>query len=187
MPWLHRLRLCALLRCIKRREECLGLHFERIRPDHAFSNQSLRIARGYWGGVSNPSVQERLREVWLISFVVAILAPAPHVDEYIFAKGGSPFRSKACHEITRFSIATIDMEDGRFNHLGDIGAVRTHVGVTAVRSEANLVVDDNVHRSADVVTNKASHVEGFCNHALTRKRCIAMEKHRKHFGNAFSQ
>ena len=79
------------------------------------------------------------------------------------------------------------MEHWRFNHLGNVGAVRTHVRVTAVGGESNLIVDDHMHRAAHVIANQAGHVERFCDYALTGQRRISMEKNWQHLGNAISK
>ena len=79
------------------------------------------------------------------------------------------------------------MEHWRFNHLGNVGAVRTHVGVTAVGGETNLIVDDHMHRAAHVIANQPGHVERLCDYALTGQRRISMEKNWQHLGNAISK
>jgi hypothetical protein len=42
------------------------------------------------------------------------------------------------------------MEDGRLDHLRDVGAVPGRAGVLGDRGEADLVVDDQVDRAAVV-------------------------------------
>ena len=187
MPGLHWLRLGTLLRSVQRRKERLGLIVQFIGTNHALSNQLLGVTGRYRLGAAHSSVQDRLREVWLVCFVVPVLAPAPHIDKHILTECAAPLRGKARYKVTCFGIATIDVEHGRFNHLGNVGAVRTHVGVTAVGGEANLIVDDHMHRAAHVIANQASHVERLCDHSLAGQRRISMEQNRQHLGNAISK
>ena len=48
----------------------------------------------------------------------------------------------------------------------------------AVRGEADLVVDDDVHRAADVVAPGLGHLEGLHHHALASERRIAVDDDR---------
>ena len=80
----------------------------------------------------------------------------------------------------RFGVVAIDVEDRRFNELGDVGAVTGRARVAGQRSEADLVVDDKMHGTAGFVAGQLGEIERFRNHALTGKSRIAVYEERQY-------
>ena len=71
------------------------------------------------------------------------------------------------------------MENRRLDHLGDLAAVLGAARVDLpVCGEANLIVDDDVHRAAGFETAGLRHLKRFHHDALPRKRGIAVNQYR---------
>ena len=77
-----------------------------------------------------------------------------------------------------FRIVAIHMEDRRLNHLRDVGRVWREARLTRRRSEADLVVDDDVNRSAGAIAGQLRKSQSFGNDSLPRERSIAMQRDR---------
>ena len=112
---------------------------------------------------------------------MAILAIAPEFDEGITPKrlaefSGSLHRPHAC-----FWIIAIDMENRDVIRLRQIRAVLTAKSVLWIRRESNLIIDDHMKRAADVISSQLHKVEALRHRSLSRKRRVAMDKHRNNF------
>src|SRR5699024_1951225 len=74
----------------------------------------------------------------------------------------------------------IDVKDRGFNHLDDIGAIQRGTRIAWVgRGEADLVVDDDVYRTASAIAARLRQIEGFHDHALPGKGGITMHQYRE--------
>src|SRR5258708_21997010 len=71
-------------------------------------------------------------------------------------------------------IFAIDMEDRHLKHFGDVGAVSCRAGVARPGREANLIVNDNVHRTAGCIAGQLGQVQRLGNPSLPRESGIAM-------------
>src|SRR5690606_31005011 len=85
-------------------------------------------------------------------------------------------------ENRRFRIVAVHVKDRRFDHLGDVGAVRggTRVG-RAAGGETDLVVDHDVYGTAGPETVCLGQLESFRDHALRGEGGIAMDQYREYF------
>ena len=78
-------------------------------------------------------------------------------------------------------IIRVDVEDRRLEHLRHVAAVDGRARVARIGGrEANLVVDDEVHRAAGVVAARLRQLQGLHDHALAGKGGIAVHQHRQH-------
>src|ERR1700735_1684611 len=68
------------------------------------------------------------------------------------------------------------MEDGRVDGLSDVRRIWCRAGETRISGEADLVVNNEVNRTAGTITWKIVEAHGFVYDALPRERCIPMEK-----------
>ena len=84
---------------------------------------------------------------------------------------------------TAFRVVAVDMEDRRFDDLGNIGAVGRRTAVERVAGrEPDLVVDDDMDRAADRVSTCLRHIERLHVDALSGECRITMEDDRQHLG-----
>ena len=70
------------------------------------------------------------------------------------------------------------MKDRGIGHLGHIGAVDAAVRVAGIGREADLVVHDDVHGSADGVAVETDHVEALRHDPLAGERGVAVNEYR---------
>ena len=87
----------------------------------------------------------------------------------------------------RLGVVAVDVEDGSLNRLRDVGGVQRRAGILRQGRETDLVVGDNVNRSAGAVTAQLSHLQGFDDDTLTCHRRVAVHENRQHRerGNGF--
>ncbi len=68
------------------------------------------------------------------------------------------------------------MENRRFHHLHDVGAVQRRAAVARVRcGKADLVVHDDVYRAPGAVTARLRKVQGLHHHTLASEGGVAMD------------
>ena len=78
-------------------------------------------------------------------------------------------------------VVAVDVENRRLDHLRHVGRVFRRARVGGQRGESDLVVDDDVNGAANFVTRKLREIQHLGDHALTRKRRVAMDEQRQHF------
>ncbi len=111
-------------------DELLGVDFERRR---------MR---------ANDPVHQRLREAGLVAFVVAVAAITEHVDDDRLVEALPVFDRDLRAMDDRLGIIAIDMEDRRLDELGDVGRIGRRARIARISREADLIVDDEMHRAA---------------------------------------
>ena len=127
-------------------------------------------------------IHQRLGCARLVGFVVAVTAVAHQVDEDIAFKGVTEVQRQASHESDRFRIVGIHVENRCLDHFTNIGTVRGRTRIQRVGSgETHLVVDNDAYGTADFVTARFGHVQGFLNHALAGYRGVAVNGDRQNF------
>ena len=148
----------------------------------AFPDQLFRIEleRGLVG--ADARIHQRLGEAWLIAFVMAEAAIAEHVDHHRPPEALAELDRDLGGEHHGFRIVAVHMQHRRLDHLGDVGRVRRRARIHRARGEADLVVDDEMHRTAGAVPLEAREPQAFGDHALAGKRGIAMQQQRQHHG-----
>ena len=112
---------------------------------------------------------------------MAILAIAPEFDECIAPKCLSEFSGSLHRPYACFWIIAIDMKNRNVIRLRQIRAVLTAKSVLWIRRESNLIIDDHMKRAADVISSQLHKVEALRHRPLSRKRRVAMDKHRNNF------
>ena len=156
-----------------------------VGRQHALGGQlvGVELARPRVRG--DAPVHQGLRHHRLVLLVVAELAEADDVDDDVLLEGLAVLDRDPRHEGDRFRVVAIDVEDRRLGHLEDVGAVDRRAQVTRVRGgEADLVVDDDVHRAAGAVAARLREVEHFLVDALPGHRGVAVDHHRHHLVTA---
>ena len=127
-------------------------------------------------------VHQGLGEGRLVALVMAVPAIAEHVDDDVFLEGLAELRGDPGHVHHRLHVVAVHVKDRRLNDLGDIGAVGAGAGVHRIGGEADLVVDDEVDRSADAVAFQLREVEGLRHQALAGEGGIAVQQQGHHLG-----
>ena len=123
--------------------------------DHAFFDQPLGVDFHGTRVRSDGAVHERLGESRLVRFVVAVLAVAKHVDHDRLLELLPELRGDLGDVHHGLGVVAVDVEDGRFDHLGHVRAIGRRARVARARGEADLVVDDEVDRPTRAVALEA--------------------------------
>ena len=131
-------------------------------------------------------VHLRLREGRFVAFIVAVAAVAEQVEHHGLVELHAEFGGDLRRIDHRFRIVAVDVEDRRLDHLGDVGRIGRRTREGRVRGEADLVVDDDVHRAGDAVAAQTGKAEDFGNDALAGKGRVAVDQKRQDLG-AFGQ
>jgi hypothetical protein len=103
---------------------------------------------------------------------------ADDVDDDILLEGLAEFDGQTGDQRHRFRIVAIDMEDRRFGHLEDVGAVQRRTIIARIGGgETDLVVHHDMHRAAHPVTAGLREVEHFLVDALAGDGRVAVNQH----------
>ena len=130
-------------------------------------------------------VHQRLGERRLVALVVAVAAVAEHVDDDRLLEFLPELGRDLGGEHHGFRIVAVDVEDRRLDHLGDVGRIRRRARIARIGGEADLVVDDEMHRAAGAVAAQSGKPEALGDHALAGERRVAVDQQRHHHGAVF--
>ena len=127
-------------------------------------------------------VHQRLGERRLVALVVAEAPVAEHVDHDRMLELLPELGRDLGGEHHRLRVVAVGVEDRRLDHLGDVGGVRRRTRIAGISGEADLVVDDEVHRAAGAVAAQSRQPEAFGDHALAGEGGVAVDQQRHHHG-----
>ena len=124
-------------------------------------------------------VHHGLRVARLVALVMAKPPKSNEVDYDIFIKLTAVIECDLDHAISRFGVIAIDVKDRR---LGDMCGV-CRVDRTAAQArrgrKTDLIIDDEMDRTARSVARKSRELERFHYDALTGKGGVAVEQQRE--------
>ncbi len=159
----------------------VGLHLVDVVARHqAFADQPFGIQFQRRLVTPDLRIHHRLRKARLVAFIVAEAAVAEHVDHHRPAEALPELGRHAADEHHRFRIVAVDVEHRRLDHLGDVGRIRRGARIHRRGGEADLVVDDEMHRAAGAVALEAAEPEAFGDDALAGERRVAVDQQRHH-------
>ena len=143
----------------------------------SLSPYSLRVP-GCWRDLL---VHQRLRQAGRVLLVVAELAEADDVDHHVLAELLAVVHGQLGAQHDGLGVVAVHVQHRRLDHLDDVGAVQRGAGVARVAGgEADLVVDDQVHRAAGEVAARLRQRQRLHHHALAGKGRVAVHQHRQH-------
>jgi hypothetical protein len=127
-------------------------------------------------------VHHRLGEHGLVALVVTKPPVAEHVDHDRLLEL-LPELDRDLRRIDhRLRIVAVGVEDRRLDHLGDVGRIRRRARVARIGREADLVVDDEMHRAAGAMAAQVGQAEALGDDALAGERRVARDEQRHHHG-----
>ena len=145
----------------------------------ATSLSPYRRARA--GVLGDLLVHQRLRQARRVLLVVAELAEADDVDHHVLVELLAVVQRQLGAQHHGLGVVAVDVQHRRFDHLDHVGAVQRGAGVARVAGgEADLVVDDQVHRAAGVVAARLRQRQRLHHHALAGEGGVAVHQHRQH-------
>ena len=126
--------------------------------------------------LANVAIHERLSDQRLVLFVVSEFTKAHQINHHIFVELHTVIQRDLGNQQCRLGIIRIDMKNRRIHHLCHIAAISAGAGVARIRGgEADLVVDDDMHRAASVIAARLRHAQRFHHHPLAGERGIAVQ------------
>ena len=155
------------------------------RGDDALADQLVAVDFQRRGMRGDRLVHQRLGERRLVALVVAVTAIAEHVDHDRLLEFLPELGRDLGGEHHGFGIVAVDVEDRRLDHLGDVGRIGRRSRIARIGGEADLVVDDEMHRAAGAVATQSGKPEAFGDHALPGERSVAVDQQRHHHGAVF--
>jgi hypothetical protein len=121
-------------------------------------------------------VQKRLGERRLVALIVPVPTVAVHVDDNVARERATEIHGKL-HDLGNcLRILSVDVEDGDLEHLGDVGRVGGRARFGRGRREPNLIVHDDVDRTARRVGLELRQVQGLLHDAFTGKRRVTVDE-----------
>ena len=115
--------LLNLFAFIERFAVFLNIGFSLVCLDNAFLQQFVGIKRTRARVLRHFAIHHRLGQERIITLVVTELAEANQIDHHIFVEGFAVIQSRLNHITYSFRIITVYMENRRFHHFGQIGAM----------------------------------------------------------------
>ena len=111
------------------------------------------------------------------------MATAPvtnEVNHHVLVELVAVVHGELGHEHHRLGVIAIDVEYGRLNHLGNVGAVLRGARVGRLTGgKADLIIQYDVKGPACAVSPRLGHLKGFHDDTLAREGRVAMQ----HDGN----
>ena len=162
-----------------------GHHVVAQRFAQALRAQLVSVELAGAGVLADALVHQRLGEHGGVLLVVAQLAEADDVDHDILVELLAVLQRQLRAQHHGFGIVAVHVQHGRFHHLDHVGAVQRGPRVARIAGgEADLVVDDDVHRATGVVAARGRHRQRLHHHALAGKGGVAVHQHGQ-YGVAF--
>src|SRR6266403_1446686 len=149
----------------------LGGHHPRLEQLLAVERERRPLGRDLL-------VHHRLREGRIVELVVPVPAVADEVDEDVLLEALAKADGQAGRLHGGLGVVTVHVEDGRLDDLGDVARVGGEAVRLGRRGEADLVVDDDVHRAARAVAVELGEPERLGHHPLAGEGRVAVHEDR---------
>ena len=165
---------------IVQRLAILRLHrVQLFRGNDAFLDQPFAIEHHRRWMAGDPLVHQGLGEGRLIGFVVTEAAIAEHVDDHRLLELLPEFDRNLRRIDNRFGIIAIAMEDRRLDHLRHVRWIGRGTRPKRAGGKSDLVIDDEVDRSAGAVSAQPRQPETLGHDTLSGKSRIAVNEQRQ--------
>src|SRR5690606_11700051 len=152
-----------------------------VRAQDALRHQLFGVQLAGTRMLTDALVHQRLRQRGSVLFVMAQFAEANDINHDVVLELAAIIKRQLRNVHDSFGIVAVDVEHRRFDHLDHVGTVQCRTGVARIGgSEADLVVDDDVHRSAGTIAAGLRKVERFHDNALACKGRVAVDEHRQY-------
>ncbi|MCY1222428.1 hypothetical protein D9M72_345210 [compost metagenome] len=160
----------------------LDLLVAELGRDQVLRGQLVGVQPARAGVLGDLLVHQRLRDRRGVLLVVAQLAEADDVDHDVLVEFHAEINGQLHGVHHGFGIVAVHVQHRGLDHLDHVRAVQRRTRVARVGGgEADLVVDDDVHRAARAVAAGLREVQRLHHHALAGKGRVAVHLHRQHF------
>ena len=137
-------------------EGLLGL----LQRDVAAADQRLGVQLPDRALAVDDVVHQRLGHRRVVALVVPAAAVADQVDDDVLLERLPVVDGQPRHPDAGLGVVAVHVEDRRADHPRDVGRVEARPGRRRAGGEADLVVDDDVHRAAGAVAAQLRQVQG---------------------------
>ena len=100
-----------------------------VDGDVATTDKRFRVVLSHGTLGVDDLVHPWLSQRWIVCLVVAALAVTHHVDDHVFVECLPEGESQVGHASNGLGVITVDVEDRRLHHAGDIGGIHTGASV----------------------------------------------------------
>ncbi len=135
--------------------------FKFICRDVATTHEGFGVEGAHAALGFDQVIHQRLSHRRVIAFIVTASAVTDQVDDNVGFELLAVGESYFCDAEHRFRVIAVDMENGRLNGFCHIGGIDRSSSIVRECGETNLVVDDDVHRSAGLIGTKLGHLKCF--------------------------
>ena len=144
-------------------------------------NEPVRVELARAGVLRDLLVHQRLRDRRLVLLVVAELPEADDVDHHVLVELVAKVERELGDEQHRLRVVAVHMENGRLDHLRDVGAIQRRARIARVGGgEADLIVHYQMHRTAGAVAARAGEIQRLHHHALPGERRVTVDQNWQH-------
>ena len=157
-------------------ERLLGL----LQRDVAAADQRLGVQLPDRALAVDDVVHQRLGHRGVVALVVPAAAVADEVDDDVLAERLPVLHRQPGHPHAGLGVVAVHVEDRRADHPRDVGRVEAGPGRGRAGGEADLVVDDDVHRAAGAVAAQLGEVQRLRDHALAGEGRVAVQQDGQH-------
>ena len=127
-------------------------------------------------------VHHRLGQGRIIALVVAPFAVADDIDHDVFVEFLTVVQSGLDGEANAFWIVAVDMDDRSGNHFRHVGTMHGRAGIACIGGgEADLVVDDDMDRTAGGIAARFGQIERRLVYAQADKCRVAVNQYGQYF------
>ena len=109
---------------------------------------------------------------------MTVPAVTDQVDHEVLAKTGAIRNRHLGNRCTRRNVIGVNMHHWYLVASGDIGGIRTRIGIVNLCRESDLVVGDYMHRAAHAVTAQIHQIQCLRHYALPCECSIAVYQKR---------
>ena len=155
--------------------ERLGL----LLGEQALLDQAAGVDGAHRLVLADGPIEQRLGERRLVGFVVAQPPIAVEIDEHVAREAPPEVHRQLHRAIHGVGVVAVDVEDGRVDHLGDVGGVLARAALLRRGGEADLVVDHHVERAADAKRRQLAQHQRLLDHAFAGQRRVAVDEERQ--------
>ena len=156
--------------------EVLHPGVDLLARDHALGDQPLGVELPGRRVILDLLVHQGLRHRRIVALVVAEPPVAEHVDDHVLAELLAVLGGHLGGEHHRLRIIPVGVEDRRLDHQGDVRRIGCRAREARAGGEADLVVDDEVDRSAGAIALHLADGEALGHHALAGEGGVAVQQ-----------
>ena len=163
-----------LIGLIQLRVDVFCYLIEFILPGNAFGDQLVCVNLMQRWSLTDTIIHLGLCEIGLIAFIMPIAAVADQINHDIFSKLPAVVGRQLNNMHNSLRVFTMHVKNGYHQHLGNIGGVSRGARMFRKGGVTDLIVDNDMNRTAGLVSIQLRHIQCFSHDTLAGKSGVAM-------------